>query len=938
MNVPPIRYIPVGCIGISGDETDIKDDIWTLQSQHNWLSFQVPGGLSSEELINPDTCLDPSLGASLLKSPKLCPYGRLFRARWMQLEFRISSTDQQIGLVRVYLLPDDILRRSVERSDFGLKKARIALLRHLDYSKSSWFGKQIPLETGEPVLFDPSAIETDEDTSLLRLFNTIPSPNPDPVSIADPYSQDAMQNLLKSEVGGLSTVLHHYQRRSAAMMLQKEVQPGLTLDPRLLYLKDPEGSPWYMDPVSGAVLAEPRYYDEVTGGILAEEMGSGKTIICLALILATRHLPTPAPEIFEAGDAPVRKKVTSLADMAASCATRNAVAWKPYFELYQEQLGYEYSRCAEVLLRNPGYYLLPAPEPRRCRRNRNYHSEPPRRVYLSSASIVIVPNNLVAQWKQEICKHTDGLKYLVFTKSEDIPPVEVLLEYDLLLFSQSRFEMVERQDGGVGQSVLSDIHFKRCIVDEGHKLGNSKMSNRSNLLMGLESLNLSSRWVVTGTPSHGLYGVDVSKSSDEDTKNSSTPKSKPTNTVDESSDNMEKKDLERIGAMTALYLKARPWANTTTDTEDSLADWTTYLMLPKHNSRSQGRWDCLRSTLSSLIIRHQLTQVGELLPSVDEKVVILDGSYQDQLSLNIFCMMIVFNTVQSQRTDVDYFFHQKQRRSLMQIVHNLKQSSFFGGSFFTSDEISKAIETAEEFLRERKVEISPEDEAILTDAIRFGHVAIKDKLRSLSNQFHEMPVLVTDFPGGAGQSWSLDGEPGDLVCTSASMLLALQKLVSGAVRQPEGLNSLLNGGFVTEGMAEKLKILEAQAPSKEPAPDKKAQNLAGNTKLGNDAPKKSRSHGAKGIQAEQYLPVESFSGPLEQTKITSTVSAKLSYLIDSLVKYQEHEKIIVFYENENVAWYLASMLDVVSLVFIYLANVLHNNKFPLTCNSFKSST
>ena len=43
------------------------------------------------------------------------------------------------------------------------------------------------------------------------------------------------------------------------------------------------------------------------------------------------------------------------------------------------------------------------------------------------------------------------------------------------------------------------------------------------------------------------------------------------------------------------------------------------------------------------------------------------------------------------------------------------------------------------------------------------------------------------------------------------------------------------------------------------------------------------------------------------------MSAKLSYLIDSIVKYQDEEQIIIFYENDNVAWYLAGALEIVSL-------------------------
>ena len=488
-----------------------------------------------------------------------------------------------------------------------------------------------------------------------------------------------MYDVLESNVPGLVTELYPYQRRSAALMLQKESEPGKVLDPRLISLLDHEGSSWYLDSVAGTVLAEPRHYDGISGGILAEEMGAGKTIICLALILATKDFPTKPPELFQGGEPPKRRHVASLVDMAASCATRHAVPWKSYFEAWRTQLGYEFGKCAEALQRNPGYYLLPTPEVRRGARRAQESLEQHTTIQLSSASLVIVPNNLVAQWKQEIAKHTKGLNVLVLTKNDQLPRAQSFLEHDVILFSQSRFERIVIQEGGINNSSLSTVHFKRCIVDEGHKLGNSKISHRSNLLTGLDSMNFSTRWIVTGTPSHGLFGVDDNHKPYEERAGTiePVPESQLGKALNESSTEMEKKDLQRLGSIASLYLKARPWANTHTETEDTLADWDTYLLLPKHNPRSYGRWDCLKSTLNSLIIRHRLTEVSDLLPPVDEKIVVLDGSYQDRLSLNIFAMMIIFNSVQSQRTDMDYFFHVRQKKSLLQIVQKSEANKLF---------------------------------------------------------------------------------------------------------------------------------------------------------------------------------------------------------------------------------------------------------------------
>lgn len=928
------RYIPAGCIGIARDEINVSEEDWSLIENRTWRNFVRHSDTPKDgDCATPydEPYVDADLQTALFKSSWLSPLARLFYSRWCKLEFCVSPLDDRLGIVRVYLLSDDVQRHSVDRSDPDLQKARIQVLHYLDYSPYAWNAVEIPEQTGQPVLEDPRSAERDQGMSLLELFNSIPSPSPDLSSIIEPYTQDAMYNIMESKVPGLKTELYDYQRRSTASMVQKESQPGQVLDPRLLRLKDTRGSPWYMDPVTGTVLSEPRYYDLVSGGILAEEMGTGKTLICLALILATRHLPTSPPGFYKAGEPPVRSRIASLADMAASCATRHALPWESYFEAWKSQHGYEFSHCHEILSRNPGYYLLPAPEPRRVGRHSVPCHEPPTKIYLSSASIVIVPNNLFAQWRQEILKHTESLNALILGKKDPLPSREDVLTCDLILFSQARFELMTKQMSEMNDAVFADIHFKRCIVDEGHKLGNSRIGNRSNLLLGLDSMHFSSRWIVTGTPSHGLYGVtDPLAMVREGPLERRQRMNQAVIEYDEEEEgdifqgcfDIEKRDLERIGAITALYLKARPWANTAVENGDTVADWATYLMLPKHSSKGQGRWDCLESTLNSLIIRHRISDISILLPSVEEKVVVLEGSYQDQLSLNLFSMMIIFNSVQSQRTDMDYFFHQKQRKSLLQIVQNLKQASFFGGSFFTADEIAKSVETAEKFLVERKFPISPEDESLLLEAIQFGHLATQNKLRNLTNQFHEMAVSVVGVPGNAGESWSLDGAAAeDGICTSASMLLSLQRLVYRASWSEESLNSLLNGKLISEGTLERSKLLHAVAPEKDAkSKEKTSETLAGNTKLGDDSPKKVRPQALNVVELEA-MTAERFAGPLEQTKITATVSAKLSYLVDCLVKHSVEEKSIVFYENENVAWYLASMLDVVCASEANLGNL-----------------
>lgn len=917
MSLWKTTHIATGTLSVNKDESRPSAAIWDRLEERTWYTFVHQDDATDENGLP----LPADLQSLLFSTQGLKQVGSLFRKRWLKLELMIPSTAH--CLIRVYLLPDDVLRGTVDRTVASCRKERAAILSRLNYSQESWNGVCCSSNNHEIITADALSGEDDQCTSLLQVFNTIPSPNPTPENVQDLFAREAISNLLESKVLGLTTELYPYQRRSAALMLQKEVQPGQDVDPRLQRRVDQNGKTVYFDHIGGTILSEPRYYDGVSGGVLAEEMGAGKTIICLALILASRAIPTRTPDIYGAPPPPTRTQTASLMDIAASCATRHAVPWRSYLDVYGAD-GLDYSRCIEAIRRNPGFYLIPPPEPRRGGRHPSYQLDlpPPKKVYLTSATLIVVPTNLVAQWRQEIKKHTDELNVLVITKKETIPAHKKLLDYDIILFSQSRFEALvlsesinARAGEYLGSSPLGRLHFKRCIVDEGHKLGNSKIKSRSNLLLGLDSLHFESRWVVTGTPSHGLYGVETSKGS------LSAGTKTPLDNPNIGQPDMERKDLERIGAMASLFLKARPWANSILETGDTPADWDAYVMLPRHKKGSQGRWDTLKTALNSLILRHRLDEVSNLLPSVEEKVVLLDGSYQDRLSTNIFSMMIIFNAIQSQRTDQDYFFHPKQRKALLQIVHNLKQASFFGGSFFTTSEISKAVETAEEFLEQKAVPVSQEDEALLKDAINFGHLSMQNSLRNLSNQFHEMPVMVKDFPGGAGHSWSLgihdDTSKGDDVCTSASLLLSLQKLIYDTAGEPEKFNALLNGGLAQEGINEKQKLVDALDPAgnssgRKSSQPSRTQTMAGNTKLGGDSPHKSRFHGVNGAKPMATLADDTFSAPLESTKITATVSAKLSYLVDQVVKFQESEKIIIFYENENVAFYLASMLDVVS--------------------------
>ncbi|KAK1636658.1 P-loop containing nucleoside triphosphate hydrolase protein [Colletotrichum phormii] len=919
----PSSFIPLGTLAITRENTELTVDEWKLLEKRfgRWGIIAPTKPAKGVRAPKPfDDTEDLFLLSAAFKN-----YKNLVAEKWIRVHLLIRSEDGERGTARIHALADDVDNKAIDRDRAKLRRSRRALISQLDFSRDAWSGHPTSTPTTLDHVFRDEE-DADDSTSLLQMFNTIPSPNPAPHALTNPFEQDAIYNVLEGNLPGLNDTskLYDYQRRSAAVMIQRESEPGQFLDPRLTKATDQNGAAYYYDTSSSVLVKEPRFYDGVRGGILAEQMGSGKTLICLAVILATRHLSTRTPDIYQGSDVRVRQKIGSLADMAASNANIKGAPWKVFFNVYNASQELEYHKCIEAIRRNPSRYHVPEMAPKRLRRHETAVGNPAKKVRHTHASIVIVPNNLVQQWIQEIEKHIvhpgnpAGLKVLKLTsQKEEIPNSQVLAAYDLVLITQSRLDRVWRETMMMG-CPLAEVHFKRCIVDEGHKIGYAKINNKSNVLLAIDALNVSARWIVTGTPATGLFGVD------DQHFNGTHPGDQ--DNVDKAAAlaEAEKGDLEKIGAIASLYLNARPWSNSVHETGDTTADWAVYVMQPKHSARSTGRMGVLRATLNSLIVRHRLSELNTLLPSVNENVVVLDGSYQDKLSLNIFSMMIIFNAVQSQRVDMDYFFHARQRKALLQLVHNLKQSSFFGGAFFAKDDILKALETAETFLQEKKVLISEKDEALLKQAVEVAQVAIDSQLKDFSNKYNEVPIFIRDFlPNGVGSAWSLDDRDANPTCTDAGMVLTAQKLIASAMGKPTKLNSLLNGQLEFEGRKEQAdQIMSgAQGVATDQRPSKSRGVLAGNTKLGGErVPRHLKSTASK--PGDPVPELEQLPDDLKEAMLVSTVSAKLSYLIDAVVEHQDREKMIIFYENENVAWYLAGLLEVIHVRHLIYASKL----------------
>lgn len=173
--------------------------------------------------------------------------------------------------VRIYVLPDDVGRSMIQRDDPNLRKRLKAVMAMMDTSVESWEGG---VPRGE-LLSKPESGEL----SLFLMFNAMESPKPDPESpwITDEDTRDLLRSVLApgNNILGLKTTLYKYQKRSVALMLQKELASERTQDPRLQEVYAPTGEIYYWESGTTEIFQDPRYYEDVKGGILAEEMGTG---------------------------------------------------------------------------------------------------------------------------------------------------------------------------------------------------------------------------------------------------------------------------------------------------------------------------------------------------------------------------------------------------------------------------------------------------------------------------------------------------------------------------------------------------------------------------------------------------------------------------------------------------------------------------------------
>ncbi|KAF4550174.1 SNF2 family N-terminal domain-containing protein 11 [Elsinoe fawcettii] len=892
---------------------------------------------------------------------------------WIRV-FVSSALDHTHTIFRIYILAADAGHLFINRGDKAAKSrypAWRALVEAVDTSPRTWAGDY----NGSKQSFQ---LWADADVeSLYWMFNTIPSPSPDPETVPEIFRKQAMIEVLDptSNLQGLKTKLYPYQRRSTGLMLQRESENRLYHDPRFEMRTAPDSSRYYYNARDFAFRRSPMRYEAGKGGILAETMGLGKTVMTLALIVSTRGVLPRLPVEFS--HTKTRKTIGSLTDMCISATQLNAIPWKTYLDDSQRE-----TAAAQRLENSIFSYEIPQIP---IRLNRTTTIPPPKKKSMAATTIVVVPRNLCSQWQSEIEKHVEpGILNVLIMEDlkKDLPSSEELRKYDVILFSRNRFEQ-ESRDGSDEQgrrfsktpltcacpyigatrtrdctclrtddlysSPLKVLHFLRIIIDEGHSFSST---NSMAAMVAERLVTADHRWVVSGTPAKDLLGVEMDLFNVDRTQEDVLEEERRTMLLSQRKEFSGKDDeraaVQNLGALVGHFLQIRPWA---TGKGESGATWDEYIY--RHEDLRKRTYTAfskaLRQTLDAVVIKTRPEDVERDidLPPLTYETIKLKPSYYDRITSNLFTLVLTSNAVTSERTDKDYLFHKDSTKFRVQLIGNLRQSAFLWTGF-SRQNVLDSIGNAERYLKKDGITCNQEDRDLLEECIKTAKTILDDSGWTGMSATHELGVFVRDWPMESVEHWTMDGS--NPMMTGAHQVADAQDYVHSRL----GLTNLdlnLSG----EGIKA---MVRARARGKEETDSAEGRAVANVSKSGIPAssvngepskrrttptkrkatsdpssipPSKKRRASTSTAQGSPSVPLGPPptlppDSPLRKTRLIGTVSAKASHLLTSILSHYQTEKSLVFFTSENSAWYLAQCLEVLHIPHLIYARGLAASK------------
>ncbi|KAJ7264890.1 P-loop containing nucleoside triphosphate hydrolase protein [Mycena haematopus] len=909
--------------------------------------------------------------------------------------------------LRIYLIPYDlpgVQGRLRVRQNEILSPARrylAGILPKISRDRECWEGRSPP----DTPLIVPG-------TTLSGLYEALPSPRGFVTAASTPITRrlldfsDTLDNL------DIRANLHRYQRRTVAAMIQKEMDLKDDPDPLFLPVTGMNKKQFFLQPGTMEVLLERPLVAPCRGGILCEELGTGKTVMILALILATIHqLSEPEPSILDPHPVltpialrhfpseefataraklfrnknksnPTSLRVPTLVELLLHQMATRPLTFIPESQTRRfTRLKEDVEKLEQYILPrkdNLPFYLNYQAEPidnERTNKRRPPVRNEPRLLYLTSATLVVVPPNLLLQWKSECSMHCgDSLRVCVIRGREPIPPARVLAsEYDIVLMSYSRFTAEDRLNNKDSTwlgctcaeypsvrvpkcvcklppcSPLLRVRWKRLVIDEGHV----SASLSTVLTPFTKTLSVERRWVVTGTPTTNLLGLNLGKKINGDVEStpsevsdvvpSRAPSESPeTVDADESPSSAlrvwtqdDGEDLTKLGNMIAHFvgvpqLLANP---------QLFGSHVRDPLLDRRGPRT-GAVEVLMQLMSSVMFRHRIADVEEevKLPPVSQELVLLDLDPIVVKSYNAFQAVFAINAVTSERKDQDYMFHPQNVAFLQAAIENMSQLMFWGvdDNYYNSTDL---LRSAADKMTKLSPTTSPEDVQLMNDAFYHLNVASNDPLwRTLQNH-EDVPYRVYDLKRPVFEAWtrtahSLDGHSSCCGYIHPDRLRKLRNLVLSKPLISQ--DALIEAGVHTavQDAEQKASYQESLKRKKTSKSSRNHDDSASRLKATQAAKKAADPNTVKEVQKELAAFSSEFDSPLPNrshvhrpsalvakshianTRLGCSASSKLNCIIDEILKYSPTEKFLIFSDSPLSLAHIGEALELLGVAYL----------------------
>ncbi|KAK9477270.1 P-loop containing nucleoside triphosphate hydrolase protein [Lipomyces japonicus] len=815
--------------------------------------------------------------------------------------------------LRIYVIPDDVEGRRFFPVMQPLVKKRVKqVLSLINTSAMAWLASHDGGGNGVTE-FKPVLAKVQKMPTLLDMFNRITTVQShehdhDAALMSDREIADLFAQVKTGKVDGMRSALYNYQRETVIAMIRKELVPEYIVDPCLKQVTIAGASgntitTAYMDTDTFRFRLQPSYYEGSFGGVLSEEMGFGKTCICIALICATKYQGSSVPERYRVEpEAACRAAgVQSLSAIAARTVNQHGLPWRKY------EAGLS-GTCVRKLVATAEYVITTTTimtTLQRRQRAAKKTTAKQLRIKLTSTTLVVCPNALLDQWRRELEKHveTGFLRVLVLDgtttmrgDSENTRHDEFGM-YDVVVMTQRRLVTeTARVDGEVNTT-----HWKRVIVDEGHSMGSGNTSS----VVSIKNLYVERRWAVTGTPVPGLMGVNVGLL---DGAMTSTSASKSTAMATNLAS-----DLARLGHIVSDFLLLKPW-------HANPGFFQKYCSGPFIDGTS---YEIIERVLRQVMVRHGWRDLERdvQLPKLIHNVIMLAPTRFNRINIDLFHAVVAVNSVSSDRTDQDYLFHKSNRAQLRRLVTNLMHMTFHWTGFTVEDvefmieiatncvnRLKLKLESAQEQNVETGMAAARSDVELLERSIKAGREALADETWMTLSRSHEMGYVVAsavDGESGSGGGGGGGGGGGDDVVNGLCVVKPDRIATGPAIVQ-----------FQHQVRACKELDVDGQVS------DAKIADMLRSGQQRQQQQQKS-SFTFSSPESLSMMRVRADSMYRHACTIMGSVSSKLSYLVSRLQQHVAHgEKSIVFYEFTDVAYFLGEGLEIAGIGHCFYTTTL----------------